>query len=493
MNKALSPLSASLAANESERLSAAHQLNILSAQSNPVFDHLTELASELFSCPIALVLLHGHKHHSVFCDYTVLQDDVFEVSDTLLDHRFAENPLVTDLPFIRFYAGAPLRNTRGQTYGVLCIIDTQPRTLSAQQHRMLTKLALQVNALVSADEQRFQKSLFNNMADAVIVVNEQLNIEQSSKSAVLLLPALTGKGVTPLTDALPELIGPLQQLSGHAPSAAESRFELDVDIPWRGKMSLEFSLSKIFRNGNALWIVLIRDLSQTKRIERMKNEFISTVSHELRTPLTAIRGAIGLLSAGALCEVPEPMRDMLNIAQDNSQRLSLLINDLLDLEKLMAEKFELKMRSVDIVSLLDRVIHTMVPVANNHNVTIIRNSQQPAKIKTDPNRLTQVLSNLLSNACKYSPAHGTVTVTHEVIQGHLFIRVTDHGEGIPYEFRSRIFSKFSQADSSDTRTKDGTGLGLAISKELVELMGGQIGYESEPGHGACFWVKLPIA
>ena len=282
-------------------------------------------------------------------------------------------------------------------------------------------------------------------------------------------------------------------MTGHIPTAAASRFELDVDVPWRGQMSLEFSLSKIFRNGKALWIVLIRDLSQAKRIERMKDEFVSTVSHELRTPLTSIRGALGLITAGVMGNIPEPIHNMLKIAEDNSQRLGLLINDLLDLEKLQAGKFELRYKNVDIIAVIDHLIETMLPVAESYQVTIRRANNTPVTLNTDPHRLTQALSNLLSNACKYSPANDEVLVSYKVINDQLMIEVSDHGIGIPSEFRSRIFTKFSQADSSDTRGKDGTGLGLAICKELVEQMGGQIGYESEPGHGACFWIKLPIS
>lgn len=369
-------------------------------------------------------------------------------------------------------------------------INGQPLHL-VKQVEDINQQTLSASAL--ADNARFQKALFNNMAEAVIVINEELCIEQSSKSAVLLLPALTGKGKTSLHDALPELVQPLQQMTGHIPTAAASRFELDVDVPWRGQMSLEFSLSKIFRNGKALWIVLIRDLSQAKRIERMKDEFVSTVSHELRTPLTSIRGALGLITAGVMGDVPEPIHNMLKIAEDNSRRLSLLINDLLDLEKLQAGKFELQYKDVDIITLIDHLIETMSPVAESYKVTIRRANNTPVTINTDPHRLTQALSNLLSNACKYSPANDEVLMSYKVINDQLMIEVSDHGTGIPTEFHSRIFTKFSQADSSDTRGKDGTGLGLAICKELVEQMGGQIGYESEPGHGACFWIKLPIS
>lgn len=349
-----------------------------------------------------------------------------------------------------------------------------------------------LSAKALEDSARFQKALFNNMADAVIVVNCDMQIEQSSKSAVVLLPDLTGTGVVPLAKVLPDLVAPLQQLNNHSPSAPDTRFELEVNIPWRGQMSLEFSLSKILRHDRVLWIILIRDLSEAKRLDRLKSDFISTVSHELRTPLTAIRAAIGMMAQGVLGEVPATMNDMLAIANQNSERLSLLINDLLDLEKIMADKFDLQISATALTPLIESTITSLAPVAETHQVTIKQMPGKAVNIMADANRLTQVLANLLSNACKYSYQNGEVIVSYEALPEHGLIQVTDYGSGIPFEFRSRIFKAFSQADSSDTRKQSGTGLGLAISKKFIEAMGGTIGFDSIPNQGTTFWVKLPI-
>ncbi|WAD24989.1 CHASE domain-containing protein [Pseudomonadaceae bacterium T75] len=235
------------------------------------------------------------------------------------------------------------------------------------------------------------------------------------------------------------------------------------------------------------------DLTEHKRIEQMKNEFVSTVSHELRTPLTSISGALGLINGGALGEVPPAMQQMLEIAYRNSQRLGHLINDLLDMEKIAAGKMSFDMHEHSLRQLLEEALASNQAFAAQLGVNCVLREAVDVQVWVDASRLQQVLGNFLSNAIKYTPEGGEVSLHCSVPDAtHVRISVTDQGPGIAAEFRARVFEKFAQADASDSRQKGGTGLGLAITKEFIERMGGKVGFDTAEGQGTTFWCELPI-
>ena len=234
------------------------------------------------------------------------------------------------------------------------------------------------------------------------------------------------------------------------------------------------------------------DLTEAKRVEQLKSQFVSTVSHELRTPLTSISGALAIVNSGTLGEVPEAMARMLEIAESNSQRLNLLINDLLDMEKLAAGKMKFDMRPYALTELIDEALNANQAFATSRDITLKREGDCHCWVRVDSMRLHQILNNYLSNAIKFSPAGSVVTVTTQRLGEQVQINVIDQGEGIPLAFQSQIFNKFAQADGSDRRQQAGTGLGLAITRELAQQMNGDVGFSSLPEHGATFWVRLPI-
>jgi PAS domain S-box-containing protein len=234
------------------------------------------------------------------------------------------------------------------------------------------------------------------------------------------------------------------------------------------------------------------DITERKRVELLKDQFVSTVSHELRTPLTAINGALGLLAGGVAGALPERAAPLLDIAQKNGERLTTLIDDLLDMERLAEGGMPIDSRIQPIMGLVDVAVADNEPYAATFGVQLrVADRCDDVAVDVDGLRFLQVMANLLSNACKFSPVGSAVDVTVNRDAQCVRIGVTDRGPGIPESFRDVIFDKFSQADSSDTRARGGTGLGLAISKELVERMGGTIGYQSSAGRGTTFFIDLP--
>ncbi|NGM49192.1 response regulator [Caulobacter sp. 602-2] len=236
----------------------------------------------------------------------------------------------------------------------------------------------------------------------------------------------------------------------------------------------------------------IRDISERRRVEKLKAEFVSTVSHELRTPLTSIAGSLGLLVGGAAGALPERAARLLGIAHSNCQRLVRLINDILDIEKIESGQMEFDLQPLDLGELARRAVDAMGGLGGQMNVAFeLDVAPSLPLVRGDADRLSQVAANLLSNAAKFSPAGGAVEVKVSAPRPDVLrFCVRDHGPGVPEAFRDRIFSKFAQADASDTRAKGGTGLGLAISREIVQRHGGRLWFESEPGQGATFMFEL---
>jgi len=231
------------------------------------------------------------------------------------------------------------------------------------------------------------------------------------------------------------------------------------------------------------------DIEERKAVERMKSEFIATVNHELRTPLTSMIGSLGLVREGSAGALPPDAQKFVDIAYANSERLADLVNDILDMERIDAGRMEMQIEQVEPGALLARAVELNAPYAERLGARLVLAPGAAPPVRADPDRLMQVLTNLISNAAKHSPPGAAVTLAAVAAGAALRISVSDEGPGIAPEFRARLFGKFEQAD----RAHGGTGLGLAISKALVERMNGRIGCDSEPGRGTTFWVELPKA
>jgi PAS domain S-box-containing protein len=241
------------------------------------------------------------------------------------------------------------------------------------------------------------------------------------------------------------------------------------------------------------YLGMAEDITERKRVEHLKSEFVSTVSHELRTPLTAISGALKLIASGMIGPINEKTGELLTIAVNNTERLAHLVNDLLDFEKITGGQLQFDFQVQPLKPLIERALASHQTYCIKEQVRLSLSGDIPdLEVSLDAQRFMQVLANLISNAIKFSPTEGQVSLSVEAKEDRVRLIVSDQGPGIPMDFERRIFERFAQADSSDTRQKGGTGLGLAISKELIEGMHGHIGFYNNPNRGASFWIELPL-
>jgi PAS domain S-box-containing protein len=290
--------------------------------------------------------------------------------------------------------------------------------------------------------------------------------------------------------------GHLQRRIGFARRPEPRRLEESRELFGRRRDGSEFpveiGLNPIRTREGLLVLSVIVDISERKRVDRLKDEFVSTVSHELRTPLTSIAGSLGLLMGGAAGTLPEPAARLISIAQSNSQRLVRLINDILDIEKIESGQIAFKFKRLGARSLVEQVIEANRGYADGFRVRVrLEATAIAGEVYTDPDRFTQVITNLLSNAIKFSPLDDEVVIGVDQREETVRITIRDHGPGIPAEFRPRIFEKFAQADATDARQKGGTGLGLSIVKQIVTRLSGIVGFEDAAVGGTIFYVELP--
>ena len=261
-----------------------------------------------------------------------------------------------------------------------------------------------------------------------------------------------------------------------------------------GDIPIEVGLNPIRVANEALVLCAIVDVSERKRLERLQDEFVSTVSHELRTPMTSIAGSLGLLASGAAGTLSPTAAHLIEIAYINCRRLGRLVNDILDIKKLESGQMIFNIQRCEARALVEQAIEANRGFADGYGMHIrLQAAAEPFDVQVDPDRFVQVITNLLSNALKFSPAREEVVVLIEARDDNVHITVRDHGPGIPADFKPRIFEKFAQANSTNGLQKEGTGLGLSIARQIVMRMQGQIGFDDAPGGGTIFHVDLPAA
>jgi signal transduction histidine kinase/integral membrane sensor domain MASE1 len=400
----------------------------------------------------------------------------------------------------------------GRTKEVAALVRMRTEELALINEQLADEICDHINTEQKLDTEReFLKTVLENLNEGILVFDEHGKVTMSNRAAREVHQRIVGGAEMglPLMDQfeLREPDGRTSLPSGSSPRERALRGETvrDVELiaiaPDRTPVSLMITSQPLLdaageRSGA---ITLVRDVSDAKRVDRLKSEFVSVVSHELRTPLTSIRGSIGLVCGGASGELPPKAKQLLDIAYRNTDRLTTLINDILDIEKIEAGKAQLMLRPTELGPLLEQALEGNAGYAASCEVHLHLHRPVPhAMVNVDANRLLQVMANLLSNAAKFSPRGATVDVSVQLANSaidhgsQVRVCVRDDGPGIPPEFREHLFQKFSQVDGSDSRSKSGTGLGLAISRALIERMQGRIDFESQPGRGALFFFDLPV-
>lgn len=230
---------------------------------------------------------------------------------------------------------------------------------------------------------------------------------------------------------------------------------------------------------------------QVKEAQRMRQTFVAMISHDLRTPLTSVQGYLELVALGAMGDVSEKAMEGADTAKKNVSRLIRLVSDLLDLEKMEAGKMKMAPRVIYLENVIEKSVQELEEFASAQKVKLI-GCETDAEVFADPDRLMQILINLISNAVKFSPEGTTVEIETVEAGDQVEVRVIDHGRGVPQEYREIIFEKYKQVKNEDGTKKGGTGLGLPICKLIVEQMSGTIGVRSEDGKGSTFWFRLPV-
>jgi PAS domain S-box-containing protein len=436
---------------------------------------------------------------------TIRADEVFNLS--LQKHGFYENEWTVirgDGAKICIRLTVSLiRNENNKVYGYLCIAqDVTERTLmehEIKQHAMLLRAVMDGGkyGIIMTDRNR-NVIVFNRAAERMYGYDATYFLGESISDFVHKIHLLS---------ELEEETESLRNESG-LPVKVDDLFLSAIqkygiyEREWTAirkdgvKIPILLTLTTIRdqdgKNSGSMGI--FQDITERKELDRAKSEFISTASHELRTPLTSIRGALGMVIYGKLGHLPEKVTEALTIAYRNCERLVLIINDILDVEKMESGKLLVHFKAVGISEILNQALEANRNYGEKYGVQfILKGVPRDEQVWTDPDRLMQIMANLLSNAAKFSLQDSEVWVCAECRGNRVYFSVQDFGIGIPGTFREKIFEKFTQADHSNTRHNEGTGLGLSIARNLVEALHGSIHFETEIGAGTTFMFDLPKA
>lgn len=515
-----------LISTERQRLATLHALQLLDTPPEERFDRITRLATLFFSVPVSLVTLVEEQRQwfksiqglsicetprdQSFCARAIQEQGVMIVPDASLDPRFRGNPLVTEDPWIRFYAGFPIRTLDGHALGTLCIIDRQPRNFSLADQQVLEDLAhwveheintIQISqALLQREDEVRLRAMMESTSEGMILLSPEGRILFLNHCFSLFFDLSTDQVVgqpyaTALASHMERVFGYNAQIQEIFPGLGnnqEHQTTLCVNQDWPQRRDLELFSSPVqLATGQYLGrLYTFHDVTRERELERMKSTFIAHTSHELRTPLTVIQGYIELLEQGQLGPVSSTQQQALTIVDQTVKQFSRLVNDLLDFSRVESGHLTIQQAEVDLLSLLQHAVDSLSPQIGKKHQTLMLLSPQPLPmVRGDRGRLTQVFLNLLTNAHQYTPAGGQIQVRTAVEGEQVRVDVQDTGRGMSADEQKQAFDTFYRAQPCIEES--GSGLGLTIVKAIVEMHAGSITITSAPGQGSTFSVSFP--
>lgn len=507
--------------NEDLRLAALRRLNVLDTPPEERFDRITRSAAEVLNTPTALISLvdserqwfrsaHGldskeTPRSAAFCAHAILKDEPLVVADASQDDRFANNPLVTGPPHIRFYAGVPIKSIDDYPVGTMCILDREPRMLREGERELLQLYAAWAESELNSVEARkalaecqrvgsYLDAIVGSMSELVVISDAQGAIEFCNRAAGDMFgeesEALIGANLSAL------LPPPYDDRDGYERYIADAKSGRFRDGETMRKIdgtaiSVERSVSHVVTEHGLRHVHVIRDVSARRETDRLKSDFLSDAAHELRSPLSSIYGFAELLLHRKFDE--KQGRELLEIIYNQSGQMTRLINELLDLARIEARAGRaFDMRTTAIGPIVDAAVIAFA-VPQRRRPPIVSQAPDLPLVHVDPDKLQQALTNLISNAYKYSPPTSEVRVDVAPDADAKFLRivVADEGIGMSNSELQQVFTRFFRADK--TASVRGTGLGMTLVKEIIEHHGGRIELASKPHEGTQVVLLLPVA
>ena len=382
-------------------------------------------------------------------------------------------------------------------------IEEKVTTVKQELTDKYGKLVEEKTKIATEAQKRFKKTLnekkqteaiVRSVAAGMVVVNNKGEVLLMNPAAEKLLDT---KKEEKIGHQLTEGAGEEQLISLAKTTSLDGETDIEIDSNEDTKKILRSSSAVIEdENGQTVGMVtVLNDITKQKELDNMKSQFLSNVTHELRNPIGAIKQSIAVILEGTAGDLTEPQHKFLSNAKRNLDRLSALVDDILDLSKLEAKKMEIKLKLTAISKVIDEVCETIDTWTKNKEIRIVKDIEEDLpEINVDPDRIIQVLMNIISNAIKFTPKDGTITIGAKLSEekDKMSVSISDTGVGIPKEDQPKIFGKFQQAKNRSAGDKSGTGLGLTIAQELVGLHGGKISVDSEEGKGTTFTFTLSM-